>query len=381
MKSYIPFGDIFELEREPLTVDSAEAYREIGIKSFGNGIFYRESRIGSELSKLKYFHVRPNRLIFSNIMAWEGAVAVSTREEEGSVASQRFLAYRPLVREVDLEYVNYFFQTDEGAALIRSASTGTVKRNQTLSPSAIEAMLIPIPALEEQQRIVAKLDVALKDLPEITRRRESLQQALSPALLRYEFASDFPTQRAGDLLRLERSPLNVQPLEQYSYIGVRSFGKGVIRYPSTFGSKLSKLRYFTFPINALVLSNIKAWEGAVAVTSDAERGFIASNRFLFYIPRCSNSVDPRFVAYYLLSSSGLVQLGRASPGSADRNRTLSMTGFEKLPIPVPPINTQRKIVDQLDRARVHLGKLVNRRLKLEDALRPALLNAAFSGQI
>lgn len=182
------FDELFVLERDPLIIDPAEEYTQIGIKSFGRGIFHREPCKGPELSKLKYYHVYPDRLIFSNIMAWEGAIARSTQSEEGAVGSQRFLSYRPKVANVDLDYVSYFFQSSGGAALVRQGSIGSVKRNQTLSPKTIEAFRIPLPSLDEQSRIVAKLHAALVEMDQLVRRRQQLEAALRPSLLNAAFS-------------------------------------------------------------------------------------------------------------------------------------------------------------------------------------------------
>jgi type I restriction enzyme S subunit len=155
--------------------------------------------------------------------------------------------------------------------------------------------------------------------------------------------------RIGDVLVQRRVPVEIEPDQEYRAIGIRSFGRGIIYYPPTRGSELSKLRYFKFPPEALALSNIKAWEGAISLSSDSDAGLVASNRFLFYRPR-ADDVDIRYIYYYFLSEGGLRQIGQASPGSADRNRTLSMDSFERISIALPAIDEQRRIATKLDRA-------------------------------
>ena len=150
-------GSVLKLERIPLEVDPDTEYVQIGIRSFGKGIFHRVPIKGEDLSKLRYFELRPNRLIVSNIMAWEGAIAVSGDAEKDCVGSSRFLSYAP-AGEVDLSYINYFFQSEAGRALIRGTSTGTVLRNQTLSIKDFESMEIPLPNLSGQRKVVARLD-------------------------------------------------------------------------------------------------------------------------------------------------------------------------------------------------------------------------------
>ena len=153
--------------------------------------------------------------------------------------------------------------------------------------------------------------------------------------------------RVGDVLRLERRPVTIDSMIEYVAIGVRSFGKGVFYYPPCLGSDLSKLRFFEVHSGALLVSNIKAWEGAIAVSSEADEGTVASNRFLSYFP-IDNKIDVRYAHYLLLSQVGLPLIERASPGSADRNRTLSIDRFENVELAVHDLDEQPRVADYID---------------------------------
>ncbi|MGW4175744.1 hypothetical protein [Streptomyces rubiginosohelvolus] len=153
--------------------------------------------------------------------------------------------------------------------------------------------------------------------------------------------------RVGDVLRMNRRPVDIQPESEYRAFGMRSFGRGTIRYVPTIGSGLTKLPHFKFNSNALVLSNIKAWEGAVGVTDEEDAKCVASSRFLFYEPR-GEEVDVRYMRYFFLTRRGLGEIGKASRGSADRNRTLSIRAFEQIKISLPHPVEQRRIADKLD---------------------------------
>ena len=130
--NFIRLGDELRIERIPVDVDPKLGYVQIGIRSYGKGIFRRDKVPGDELGRLKFFEVRPGRLIVSNIMAWEGAIAVSSADDAGCVGSHRFLSYIPSPK-IDIRYLNYYFQSEGGRAAIKGTSTGTVLRNQTLS--------------------------------------------------------------------------------------------------------------------------------------------------------------------------------------------------------------------------------------------------------
>ncbi|MCL4291392.1 MAG: restriction endonuclease subunit S [Thermoleophilia bacterium] len=187
--------------------------------------------------------------------------------------------------------------------------------------------------------------------------------------------------RVGDVLRLKRRPVAVDPTAEYVSIGVRSFGKGIFHYPPTTGAELGKLRFFEIHPAELVVSNIKAWESAIAVSSAADAATIGSNRFLTYEP-IDGAIDVRYACYFFLSEAGLPLIQRASPGSADRNRTLAIDRFENLAIPLPGIAEQQRLVARLESA---LGatrlaaEQSERASRLDRALTDSLVDAIVTG--
>lgn len=165
--------------------------------------------------------------------------------------------------------------------------------------------------------------------------------------------------RVGEVLSLARRFVDPDPTVEYVAIGIRSFGKGIFHYDARLGDQLGSMRFFELQPDCLVVSNIKGWEGAIAVSSQAEAGCLASNRFLAYLP-IGQRIDVGWARWFFLSESGIRLIQRASPGSADRNRTLAIDRFEALEIPLPPIDEQRRIARRLDRLQDATGELRRR---------------------
>jgi type I restriction enzyme S subunit len=180
--------------------------------------------------------------------------------------------------------------------------------------------------------------------------------------------------RVGEVLRLDRTPVELKPGRDYVAVGVRSFGKGIFHYDPKPGDELGKLRFFELPPDRLVISNIKGWEGAVAVSTEADVGCVASNRFLLYSP-VDDRVDIDWARWFFLSEAGLPLIQQASPGSADRNRTLAIGRFESLEIPLPPIDEQVQLAGRLNTASsgaAHTVALLGRSNELIDAFAVSL---------
>jgi type I restriction enzyme, S subunit len=63
--------------------------------------------------------------------------------------------------------------------------------------------------------------------------------------------------RVGDVLELERRPVEPEPTKEYVSIGIRSFGKGIFHYEPIQSDQLGKLRFFKVVPDRLIVSNIK----------------------------------------------------------------------------------------------------------------------------
>jgi type I restriction enzyme S subunit len=278
--------------------------------------------------------------------------------------------------QADVRYLWHYFLSEPGMLHLRRASPGSAGRNRTLGIAAFENTNIPLPDLSEQQRIAARLDRLASLIGGLERTRLPLAHVKARTLAMAEI-STFPTRPLSDLLRTARIPIDIKADQSYRPLGVRSFGKGLIRYPPTTGEELSKLRYFSVQPHRLVVSNIKAWEGAVAMTRDGDETRVASSRFLQWEVADPAAVDLQYLRLFFATPMGLSLLGRASPGSADRNRTHSIQRFLDIAIPLPPLGQQRRLVDLASQIETIEAQLEQRNA-VSSALLPAARNEAFA---
>jgi len=138
---------------EPVDVDHDEKYREIGIRCHGKGIFHKVEKTGSELGGKRVFWVHPRALIINIVFAWERAVAVTSGNEKGFIASHRFPMFIPVEGRSDLDYLLYFFLSPKGEYLLNLASPGGAGRNKTLGQTEFARLKVHLPCLKEQQKI------------------------------------------------------------------------------------------------------------------------------------------------------------------------------------------------------------------------------------
>ena len=183
----------------------------------------------------------------------------------------------------------------------------------------------------------------------------------------------------GEVAPLCRRPVTVEQEKTYPAIAVRSFGRGTFRKPPLIGAEVTWEKPFLVKAGDILVSNIKAWEGALAVAKPEDDGRVGSHRYLTCVPH-ERVATSRFICFHLLTPEGLHAIGEASPGSADRNRTLGVKAFMQVPIPVPPYSKQLWF-DALC-AEVDALRLLQAETATElDALVPAILERAFNGEL
>lgn len=151
------FRDILERVEVPVNVESNKEYVQIGIRSHGKGLFYKEPVLGKALGNKQVFWIQPNCFILNVVFAWEQAITKTTENEIGMIGSHRFPMYRPKNDLVDIDYLIYYFLTKRGTDILEAASPGGAGRNRTLGQERFLKSKITLPTLPEQQKIAAIL--------------------------------------------------------------------------------------------------------------------------------------------------------------------------------------------------------------------------------
>ena len=179
--------DVAPLIRRSVAVAPESLYPELGIRSFGNGTFHKPALTGLEIGGKRIFRIEPGDLLFSNVFAWEGAIAVATEEDSGRFGSHRFITCVPKPTLASAEFLRFYFLTSEGLELIGKASPGGAGRNRTLGISALERIPVPVPSLE-QQRWFTDLLAQVTKLQKLQEETSAELDALLSSVLSRAFA-------------------------------------------------------------------------------------------------------------------------------------------------------------------------------------------------
>jgi len=145
-------GAIAPLVRRRVEPRFGDEYAELGIRSFGKGSFHKPSLDYLSIGSKQLYRIYPGDLVFNNVFAWEGAIAVAQPEDEGRVGSHRFITCVPTDGVVTADFLWFYFLTPEGLTRIGEASPGGAGRNRTLGLEKLADIEVPVPAYGQQLR-------------------------------------------------------------------------------------------------------------------------------------------------------------------------------------------------------------------------------------
>lgn len=226
--------DVLEKVDNPVEVKLDEEYTQIGIRSHGKGIFYKDPVTGKELGNKRVFWVEPDCFVVNIVFAWECAIARTTIEQRGMIASHRFPMYKPKDKRVNLDYLILYFMTSKGKEIMEYASPGGAGRNRTLGQERFLSSYIVLPSLREQENIVKLLNLQKRRMDLLVNLQGMLQTEKYILLQKYISGkerifdksskwSKYKLEQVCEILDSMRKPLNANEREgrqkKYPYYG------------------------------------------------------------------------------------------------------------------------------------------------------------------
>lgn len=247
---------------------------------------------------------------------------------------------------------------------------------------------IYLPTQKDEQKKITDFLIQIDNrIAQLTEKKENLElykkgitQKIFSQKLRFkdENGKGFPEWKKHSIKNvLDRysKPVDVNPSQLYTQIGIRSHGKGIFHKEAVSGKSLGNKRVFWIEEDKLILNIVFAWERAITKTTSSEKGMVASHRFPMYQPK-QGLLNLDYILLFFLTPRGKTYLELASPGGAGRNKTLGQSEFEKLKIYLPSIEEQEKIVSFLNEISKQI-ELVNEQLEETRTFKRALLSKLF----
>ena len=374
----VALGELLRRSDEAAVLDPAAEYHEVTIKLWGKGVVSRGKVCGSDVVSVRRV-VRANQLILSKIDARNGAIGLVPPELDGAIVSNDFPSFEFRDPErCDAAFMGWLVRSAPFVELCKAASEGTTNRVRIKEDRFLDQQ-IGLPPLSEQQAIVAHLDALAAKSHEVEAHLDAVERDAEHLLaLRFrDVIADAPLRPMADVAPLVRREVNIDPEQNYTELGVRSFYKGTFHRRTVMGSDFSWQDLYRIQAGDLVFSNIMAWEQAIAIAKPEDDGCVGNHRML----TCEADAEvaaPGFLWHYFTTEEGFAKIYAASPGTAARNRTITASALLAINVPVPPLAAQQTF----NRLQAEVDALKVKHVAIRQAnaaLLPATLERLFAG--
>lgn len=372
-------GDCLSRVERPVEVKPNELYTQIGIRSHGKGLFYKEPVTGAALGNKAVFWIEPDCFIVNIVFAWEQAIGKTTQSEVGMIGSHRFPMYRPVNDRVDIDYLISYFLTKRGTDILEAASPGGAGRNKTLGQDRFLKSKITLPPIEEQRKIAAILttqdkviELKEKRLAEKQRQKKYLMQQLLTGKKRlpgFYGAWSFP--KAKELFQSvsdkdHNGDLAVLSSTQDRGIVPRDEVDIDIKYDACSLANYKKVSKGNFVIS------LRSFQGGIEYSTYT--GLVSP---AYTVLSSRKEISDGYYKQFFKSTDYINRLNVAVYGIRD-GKQISYEDFGRLRIPYPPIKEQDAIAEVLSTAD-HEIDLLQQDIEQEKQKKKALMQLLLTG--
>lgn len=375
----VALDEVLVRERDEVPVQPHETYRTAGICSFGKGLFTREPLTGAETSYKSYFRLRAGQFVYSRLFAWEGAVAIVPPDFDGFFVSQEFPTFAIDASRADPSYLAALCRWPNFHEDLAGGTKGLGLRRQRVHPQQLLAIKVPLPDVEEQRRVSAKLDATLGRvvrIEELTSRTETIAGGLLASLVNSAAAPVL----VGELVTQVERRETVDPQREYTLLGVRWYGEGLFVRERKPGYEVAATRLQRLRAGDFVYNRLFAWKGSFALVRSEHDGTHVSNEFPAFRVNEKKVLPEYLLAYFRTPVVWADALGRSTGGTPTSRNRLKEDRFLAMKIPLPPIEKQMIVVRRVG-AIDHLVARRRAQAPAVEALTRSSLNRAFTGEL
>ena len=394
----VALGKILNKSEEWIEIKPTEKYKQITVKIWGKGVVLRNEVTGAEIAASKRLKVQSGQFILSRIDARHGAFGLIPDFLEGAIVTNDFPVFTPNHQIILPQFINWISKTKDFIELCKAASEGTTNRVR-LKEDKFLAMEISLPPLEEQRRIVARVEELVGKIEEVRSLRlntlkevEALMGAEEIKIWTDESLKNAPTlQDVTTYLsrgRQSKQGESKHYLIKTQHVQMNKYVKPQITLAPNIADKVLPEAIAKHG-DILIACSAAGCLGRVAYYTDF--GIIASTDTHVAIARANRElILPEYLYVYLKSFQGQVQLRSREKGDWTREKIgfrlteLNVADMRKIPVPLVSLPEQHRIVTYLNELQTKIDAMKHLReeaMKEIDALLPSILDKAFKGEL
>ena len=387
-------GDVLRNVPRPVRLKPENTYRLVGAHWYAKGLYVKEQKSGSEIQAKTLFEVKKGDFVYNRLFAWKGSFAVASKEVDGCFVSNEFPCFAAL-DAVDPKFLwLYFSRSSAWSEALGLSSGSTPTSRNRLKEEQFLSMAVRLPPIDEQRRIVARIEQLAAKVEAVRALRHETADA-AQKLVGVEIQRLFNTphtgwnsRHLGDYVSDACYGTSEKTTDDPS--GTPILRMGNIQNGRLLTRNLKYLHITPKEYPKLVLqkgdilvnrTNSAELVGKCAVFDlDGEFGFAS---YLIKLRLDTSQALPRLVASYINSPAGRAYMfneRKQMTGQANVN----LQKLRALPISLPPLQEQACILAHLDDLESRMDGLKNLQSETAaelDALMPSILSKAFRGEL
>jgi type I restriction enzyme, S subunit len=375
----VPLGEVLTQFTEYIDVPEPRMYSKLSVKLYGKGVVLDTPADGTVLKMQRHQCAKAGQVILSEIWGKKGAIGIVPPEGEGALCTSHFFLFDMRHDTIDPRWLQAIFSANFLQDQLDSEARGTTGY-AAVRPKNLQSATIPLPPLDEQRRIVARIEEMATRIEEAKGLRQEAMAETGDFVssLHLALAGDC-SMRLDDVLMLDELREGVIPGKVYPQVGLKGFGGGLFVRETLDSAETSYKAFNRLYEGAIVLSQVKGWEGAIAGCDARFADRYVSPEYRTF--RCKPGVAiPEYMAALVVTPWFWSHLTSMTRGVGARREHTRPEQFLRLVVPMPTVDQQAVAIRTLGKLDA-LAQLQRETSAELDALLPSVLHKAFRGEL
>src|SRR5574341_316267 len=176
----VPLAEVLKQDTNYVTELEPKIYPKLSVKLYGKGVVLDAPTDGANVKMQRHQFAKPGQIILSEIWAKKGAIGIVPKEGEGALVTSHFFLFDVIEPKVLREYIGLLLKRNYFAETLDAQARGTTGY-AAVRPKQFLALEIPLPPLDEQRRIVERVEALATRIAHA----QSLQGAASEEAEKY----------------------------------------------------------------------------------------------------------------------------------------------------------------------------------------------------
>lgn len=391
-------GDFLIKSRNVVNIEDNKEYNRVTVKINNNGVILRDTEKGINIGTKKQYRANAGQFIISKIDARNGAFGIIPSELDNSIVTNDFPLFDVNTKKINPQFLLLITTTKVFIKFAQSCSSGTTNR-QRMDIDMFLNQKIPLPKLEEQDKIVKKYFNKINEIEELKSKVENFESNIELyfieqlgskrtklkvfssklAIIEYKdlnrwdgknehkLTSKYEIQRIGKYITEIATGTTPPTSNQEYFIGDVNFYTpselGDEMYLSNSERKLNEIAFRDkkarkFKKGTILFVGIGSTVGKVGIIANE---FATSNQQITGFSINQSVLSNEYVYYYFKYYKEITI-------SEQTRATLPIVNQEKIlniPIPIPPIQIQETIVSEINKRKIEIENIKSKIKKLQ----------------